>query len=346
MNAAPAVGLVAAALPTFAFADRFPRKYVLLCGGALTFVATLGVVASSSLPALFAFAALFGAGVVVTEAAGLALLSEATPDDSRARTFGWSFASVSLAAFIASLVGGSLATPLANALGRDAHDVLVLRALLGAAALIGASSAIPVLLLRSQARPPRVAAPRSWPTLARFGVVQGLFGFGAGNFLPFLNLFFAERFGLDFIAVGAALGVVSVAGGVGGLVHTRVAPRLGPVRALASFWSASLPFALAGAFVPNPALAVAALVGRGVLMTAAIPTLNAFTMSAFRAQERSAAQAVVTTTWSLMHGLGAFASGNVRAALGDAGYTVNLLTLAASYAVAIAVFTLSFRRSR
>lgn len=317
---------------------------MLLVGGALTFVATLGVIASSTLPALFACAALFGAGVLVTEAAGLALLSEATADEARTRTFGWSFASTSVAFFVANVVGGSLASPLAGALGRAEHDPLVLRALLVVAAAIGASSAIPVLLLRSRARPPHVDAPRSWPVLRRFIAVNACFGFGAGSFLPFLNLFFAERFGLDFVAVGASLGVISVGGGIGGLVHTRLAPRLGQVRALGSFWSASLPFALVAAFAATPVAAIAALVARGVLMTAAVPTMDAFTMSAFPPRERSAAQAVVTTTWSLAHGLGAVISGNVRAALGDAGYTVNLLTLVASYACAIVVFTLAFRR--
>lgn len=290
------------------------------------------------------FAVFFGAGVVVTEAAGFALLSEATAAESRARTFAWSFASVSLAYFVANLVGGSLAAPLAATLGRPPGDPLVLRALLGVAALIGASSAIPILLLRSRERPPHRAAPRSWRLLGRFALVNACFGFGAGSFLPFVNLFFAERFRLDFAAVGAALAVVSLAGGLGGLAHARLAPRLGEVRGLAAFWSASLPFALLGAFAADPIVAIAALVGRGVLMTAAVPTMDAFTMSAFPAQERSAAQAVMTTTWALLHGAGALVSGQIRAGLGDAGYTVNLLTLVASYALAIAAFVVSFRR--
>ncbi len=340
------MGLVAAALPTFAYADRFARKHVLLFGGALTFLATLGVIASSTPPALFVSAALFGAGVVVTDAAGFALLSEASADESRARTFGWSFAATGLAYFIANVGGGAIAAPVAQALVREERDPLVLRSLLGAAALIGAASAFPVLLLRSRGRPRHVAAPRSWRLLARFALVNACFGFGAGSFLPFLNLFFAERFGLGLAAVGGALGVVNVAGALGGLVHTRVAPRVGPVRALAGIWSASLPFAIAAAFLPSAPLAVAALVGRGLLMTAAVPTMDAFTMSAFPARERAAAQAVMTTTWALMHGVGAFTSGNVRAALGEAGFSVNLLTLATSYVLAIAAFALSFRTRR
>ena len=335
---------MAAALPTFAYADRFQRKYVLLFGGALTLVATVGVIASSAVPALLFFAAFFGAGVVVTDAAGFALLAEATEESSRARTFGLSFAAVSLAYFVANLGGGSLAAPVGAWLGRPQGDPLVLRTLLGLAGAIGAASGIPVLLLSSRERPSHVDAPRSWGLLGRFALVNVCFGFGAGSILPFLNLFFAERFSLDFAAVGAALGLVSVAGGAGGILHTRLAPRLGTVRSLVTFWSASLPFALAGAFAPSAFIAVAALICRGVLMTAAVPTSDAFTMSMFRPQERSGAMAMTTTIWSLAHGAGALASGAVRASLGPEGFTVNILTLVVAYALGIVAFALSFRR--
>src|SRR5438094_10511326 len=79
-------------------------------------------------------------------------------------------------------------------------------------------------------------------------------------------------------------------------------------------------------------------------MTAAVPTMDAFTISAFAAAERSAAQALVTTTWSLASGAGALVSGAVRAALGPDGFTLNLLTLVGCYIVAIAFFAFSFGR--
>lgn len=338
------MGLVAAAVPTFAFADRFSRKFVLLFGGGLTLLATAGVIASSSLLALALFAAFFGAGAVITGAAGFALLADATSEESRPRVFGVSFFSAGLAFFVANVGGGALAGPLAAWLVRPEHDPLVLRALLGLAALVGAASGIPIVLLRSRGRAPHVDAPRSWRLLGRFALVNVCFGFGAGSFLPFLNLFFNERFGFDFATVGLALGLVNVAGGLGGLLHTRAAPRVGSVRSLVGFWSASLPFAVVGAFAPSGLVAVAALLGRGVLMTAAVPTMDAFTISAFGAAERSGAQALVTATWSVASGAGALVSGAVRASLGPEGFTINLLTLVVSYIAAVAIFAISFGR--
>jgi len=79
-------------------------------------------------------------------------------------------------------------------------------------------------------------------------------------------------------------------------------------------------------------------------MTAAVPTLDAFTISAFGAAERSGSQALVAATWSLASGAGALTSGAVRTMIGPDGFTVNLLTLVACYTIAIAFFAVSFRR--
>lgn len=317
---------------------------MLLFGGALTLFATIGVIASSAVVALAIFAACFGAGAVITGAAGFALLADVTSEETRTRLFGVSFFSAGLAFFVANVGGGALAGPIASWLARPEHDPTVLRALLALAAVVGGASGAPILLLGTRERAEHVAAPRSWPILGRFALVNVCFGFGAGSFLPFLNLFFNERYGFDFAAVGVALGLVNVAGGLGGLLHTRVAPRLGPVRALTAFWTASLPFALVGAFAPSGLVAIAALLGRGVLMTASVPTMDAFTISAFAAAERSGAQALITAVWSVANGAGALASGAVRASLGPDGFTVNILTLVVSYVAAIAIFATSFGR--
>jgi predicted MFS family arabinose efflux permease len=342
LNAAPGLGLALAAIPTFAVADRFPRKYLLLAGGAVTLLGALGVIASSELGMLIVFAAVVGAGEVITTAAGAALLAESTQVGTRARSFGIWFAASSLAGFVSYVTGGALAAPVAAALGAPPEDVRVFRTLLLLAAAIGASSVVPVLLLSSRERPRHLETPRQWGVLGRFALVNALFGFGAGSFLPFLNLFFAERFGASIALTGALIGAISVGGALGGLLHTRLQGDLRSIRGLVAVWAASLPFAVIGAFAPVAYLAAAALLVRGVLMTAAVPTMDAFTISSLNPRERSGGQAVVSATWALAYGAGAFASGHLRAVLGDSGFTANILTLVAAYAVAIVCFARFF----
>lgn len=308
----------------------------------MTLLGGLGVIASSELGPLIVFAGVVGAGEVITTAAGAALLAESTTLGTRARSFGSWFAASSLAGFVSYAAGGALAAPVASALGAPVEDVRVFRVLLLLAAAIAASSAVPVLLLSSRDRPRHVSTPRQWRTLSRFALVNAFFGFGAGSFLPFLNLFFAERFGASLVLTGALIGAINVGGALGGLLHTRLAGDLRSVRGLVAVWSASLPFAVVGAFAPVAYLAAAALLVRGILMTAAVPTMDAFTISSLSPRERSGGQAVVSATWSIAYAAGAYSSGHLRAAIGDPGFTANLLTLVAAYVLAIVCFARFF----
>src|SRR5438445_11857357 len=99
--------------------------------------------------------------------------------------------------------------------------------------------------------------------MRRFLVVETVFGFGAGSFLPFVNLFFADRFAVPFGALGLVLGVLALAGSLGALLHGRfVASRLGAVRSIVAVELASPPLALAAPVAGDLPLAVAALAGR------------------------------------------------------------------------------------
>ena len=158
--------------------------------------------------------------------------------------------------------------------------------------------------LRSAGPPLRPAAiPRAAERacrrglLVRFLAVEVAFGLGAGSFLPFVNLFFADRFGVPFAALGVVLGTLAVAGSLGALAHGRlVVPRLGSLRGMVVTEAASLPFALAAAFAPLP-LAVTLLAARTLLMYGSSATLNAYTLSSFTPAERAgASDAPIATT--------------------------------------------------
>src|SRR5207244_9200771 len=124
-----------------------------------------------------------------------------------------------------------LAEPVAATLGRTPSDVLVLRALVAGGGLIAALSALPILFLRSAPVSGGALEPaHRTRLLTRFLAVELTLGLGAGSFLPFLNLFFAERYGVSFAALGVMLGAIAVAGSLGALAHGRLfARRLGTI---------------------------------------------------------------------------------------------------------------------
>src|SRR5207237_5360725 len=122
-----------------------------------------------------------------------------------------------------------LPSPLAPLLGTLPDDALVLRALVGTGVIIAAASIVPILAIRPvPVAPHMLEAPTRNDLVRRFLAIEILFGFGAGSFLPFVNLFFVDRYGVPFSALGLLLGILAVAGSIGALLHGRfVAARLG-----------------------------------------------------------------------------------------------------------------------
>ncbi|MDP9252248.1 MAG: hypothetical protein M3O80_04510, partial [Chloroflexota bacterium] len=180
--------------------------------------------------------------------------------------------------------------------------------------------------------------------LARFLAVECVFGLGAGSFLPFTNLFFAERFGVPFAALGVLLGVIAVAGSLGALAHGRfLARRFGAVPSVVGVVVGSLPFAIVAAFANDLSLAVAALALRAWLMYGSSATWNAVIFSSFTPRERAGVNAIAALAWNSGAGAGAVISGALRGAVGSGGYTVNLLTLGVFYAAAAMLILVLFR---
>src|SRR5206468_3811662 len=152
--------------------------------------------------------------------------ADATAAGARSSRFGQQIALGTMAAFFASALAGVLAAPVAAFLHADPNDTIVLRVLVAGGGICAALSAIPVLFIENvPVTGPTLDAPRRYGLLARFLAVEVVFGLGAGSFLPFTNLFFAERLGVSFAApawnagsgVGAVLsGAIRGAAGPGG----------------------------------------------------------------------------------------------------------------------------------
>lgn len=277
---------------------------------------------------------------------GSALLADATAGAQRARVFGQQVALGTIAAFASAYVAGQLADPIARSLGVAPSSLLVVRVLVALGGAVAAASAVPILFVRSvPVRRDPGDAPVRRGLLVRFAVVEAVFGFGAGSFIPFVNLFLADRFALGFGAIGLALGAIAVGGSLGALLHgIHVAPRLGELRAAVLVQLLSVPFALAAGAAPLAVLAVGALTVRAGLMYGSTSTYRSFQLSSFRPAERAGVSAALSIAWSATAALGSVSSGAVRSALGDAGWTVNVVTLAVAYVAAALLAVLFFGR--
>jgi len=346
LAAAQAVGGLAGAWPAARLARAYSRRAAVLAGGVVVAAGIVGILATSDLALQFVSAALLGAGGIVVYASGSALLADATAHGDRPRRFGQLIALGTIAAFLSAYVAGQLAAPVASALGAGPGSLLVVRVLVGLGGIVAAASALPILFVRAvPVARAALAAPLRRGLLVRFGIVEAVFGFGAGSFLPFVNLFFADRFGLDFATIGLALGAIAVGGSLGALAHgVLVAPRLGQLRSVVAVQLLSVPFALLAGVAPAALVVAGALTVRAGLMYGSSSTYRAFTISSFSPAERAGVTALLAIAWNATAALGSVVSGAVRAALGDAGWTANLVTLAVAYVVAASLTVLFFAR--
>jgi predicted MFS family arabinose efflux permease len=342
---ASAFGIVLGAIPAATIARGRSRRTVILSGGVIAGAGLAGLVLFDAFVPLLISATLLGAGGLIATSSGAALLADATVAASRSSRFGQQIALGTMAAFFASALAGVLAAPVAAFLGARPDDAIVLRVLVAGGGLVAAASAIPVLFItRVPVAGAALDAPLRYRLLARFLAVEFVFGLGAGSFLPFSNLFFAERFGMPFAALGLVLGSIAAAGSLGALAHGVIARRYGAVPSVVGVVFASLPFAIVAAFTGDTRIAVAALALRAFFMYGSTATWNAVTFSSFTPRERAGVNAVAALAWAGGSGTGAVISGALRGAVGSSGYTANLLTLVVFYAAAAVLILVFFRR--
>jgi len=345
LGGAQALGALAGALPAALLPRRMPRRSAIFIGGFVTAFGVIGILTQTALPLLFIGAALVGCGGIIVASSGSALVADATTGLDRPRMFGQQVALGALASFVAIVIAGALAAPVGAALGLTETDPLTIRTVIGIGGVLAIASAVPIFFVR----PAAVAvgaldAPHRRSLLLRFMSIEMAFGFGAGSFLPFLNLFFADRFGLPIAGVGLAIGALSIAGSVGAILNGRlIVTRLPPVAAIVLPVFVSLPFALLAALSGQPLLAWVALALRAALMYGSTPNFTALELSSFAPVERAGAVAVFAISWNGANAAGAALSGVMRAELGDAGYTANLATLVGSYLLAATLLVVFFR---
>ncbi len=342
---ASAFGIVIGAIPAATIARGRSRRTVILSGGVVAATGLVGLVLFDAIVPLLISATLFGAGGLLASSSGAALLADATIASSRSSRFGQQIALGTMAAFFASALAGVLAAPVAAFLGAQPGDAIVLRVLVGGGGIIAASSAIPILFIKDvPVAGAALDAPRRYRLLALFLIVEFVFGLGAGSFLPFTNLFFAERFAMPFATLGIVLGAIAASGSLGALVHGRIARRYGVVASVVGVVIASLPFAIVAAFTGDAVIAIAALALRAFFMYGSTATWNALTFSSFTPSERAGVNAVTALAWAGGSGAGAVISGAIRGSVGASGYTANLLTLVVFYAAAAVLIFLFFRQ--
>ena len=361
---------VVVAFPVSAASDRFGRRLIIAGGIVVSILALVGLLLTEALPAIIAFAALWAAGQQTLGVVTAPYLTEHSDAEHRNELFAFQFAILSATNVVAAVVGGVVAVGLASMIGLDPGGpgtyrlILVFMTVLLLAGLATVwfltddrPRSAAALRAGSPAEPAKLALdPR--PRRGRFGLVVRdrsrflrllfpgfLIAIGAGQVIPFLNLYIQGKFGLDLTSLNAVFALTSLGTLAAILAQPRLARRFGQITSVVIVQGASIPFLLVLGFSPILWTVIAAITVRNALMNAGNPIFTAFAMEQVSSAERATLSAAMSVLWQAGWVIGGTWYAVLQATLGfEAGYTVNFITIITLYSIATGLYWLWFRR--
>ncbi|MBU8933166.1 MAG: MFS transporter [candidate division Zixibacteria bacterium] len=340
-----AIGMTLIAIPAAILLTRISLKLILLISITLFAVFSVGIVTVDSLELIMGMAVLSGMAFSFYRVAGGPFFMQNSGRRERTHVFSFSFGMMILAGMVGSLGAGHLATWLGEYTG---EIVLGYRYTLYAGIAFSMLALVPFMMIRTSARP---AEDRklslSWEQLKtrgrfyfRIGSVNFLVGLGAGLVIPFLNLYFSDRFNQSADTIGIFYFLVQCAMLVGSLSGPLLARRFGLVRTIVITQLASIPFLLVLSYSYILPLAVFAFVIRGGLMNLGWPIVVNLGMELSDKKEQGFVNALIMVAWT--------SSWMVSSAVGGIfieqyGYTFTMNITIVLYVVSTVVFYLFFR---
>ena len=284
---------IALSMPVGFLANRVGSKRVLLWGRWAT-AGTLALFAlSTSAPALIITRLLNGLAQILVNVALFPLLTQCCPPEQRTALFSGQRAFQTFASVIGSLVGGFLPNWFASLLGVGPESMLAYRGTLLVAIVFMAASALPLSRIRVGER---IHARRRYPGLAIFGMLPKwgriiapnvLIILGASLFVPFLNVFFREEFGVSNASLGSIFAMMNLVIGLATLGGPWVVRRLGLVRAIVTLQITPLPLMVVMAFSRFLPLVLVCHWVRAAIARMSGPLASLFIMEQVSDDERS-----------------------------------------------------------
>ncbi len=342
------LGAAVAALPAAFLFQRFPARTILVAAGSL---AALGCALQAVLtaPELLLLAA-FVSGMVLTlfRLSIAPVVMRETAPSARPFLFSATFGVFFLSAIVGSVVGGAL--PHLFHFVTDL-DRLTLRWSLFVAAGFTLLAAIPFGAMRetgsAEARaatsplaPLRDLLEIDWGLHLKLLLPATLIGLGAGLIIPFLNLYFRDRFGLSEGEIGILFGVMQGFMVLGNFFGPAVSRRLGLVRGVVWTQLASVPFMVALALSSFFPLVVISFFMRGGLMNMNQPLTSHFAMEVVPERAHAITNSLLSLSWFLAWSVSADIGG---ALIERRGYAEPLLIAAGLYVAASLLYWIFFR---
>jgi len=344
------LGAAVAALPVAFLFRRVATRRLLVVAGALAALTYLlqGTLAAPEWLLLAAFVS--GMVVTIFRLSIAPVVMREVSAESRPYLFSGAFTVLFLSAIVGSMLGGAL-PHLFHLLTGSTR--LTLRWSLWAACALTLLASIPFHRMETagpspgKGMPPtawdqiRELAEVDWGLQLKLALPATLIGLGAGLIIPFLNLYFRDRFGLTPAGIGVLFSVMQGFMVAGNLFGPAVSRRLGLVRGVVLTQLASVPFMVALALSGSFPVVVASFFLRSGLMNMNQPLTTHFAMEVVPEREHAITNSLLSLAWFVAWSVSADIGGTL---IERRGYTEPLLLAALLYVLASVLYWLFFHR--
>ena len=342
------LGAAVAALPVAFLFRRVATRRLLVMAGALASITYL-LQGTLVAPELLLLAAFVSGMVVTTFRLSIApVVMREVEASSRPFLFSAAFTALFLSAIVGSSIGGGLP----HLFGFLTDDpTLTLRWSLWTGCGLTLLASIPFYRMKPPGSSPEEKPPASaWEQIRELGEVDwglqfklafpaALIGLGAGLIIPFLNLYFRDRFSLTPAGIGVLFAVMQGFMVAGNLFGPAVSRRLGLVRGVVVTQLASVPFMVLLALSGSFPVVVASFFLRGALMNMNQPLTSHFAMEVVPEREHAITNSLLSLSWFVAWSVSADIGG---ALIERAGYAEPLLIAAFLYVAASVLYWLFF----
>jgi MFS family permease len=322
--------------------DRIGRKPSMIIGITLTSLAMLGQVTFKQPIVILIMAFLGGIFNMLFIVSQAPLMIKLSDLGNRTLLFSLNYGVATLAGAVGNLFAGQLPALFGTLLHVQANSATAYQAVLIVSIALGTTSLIPLWLMEE----PRTS--QTGPEVDSFETGSGsamklltfklalpnlLIGFGAAILIPYMNVFFKDRFNISDSLLGTLFGLSSLFIGIGSLIGPRLTTHLhGKIRTVAFTQFASLVFLMIAGFTPSLLLASIGFLMRAGLMNMSAPLYSAFCMEQTPERDQGTVNSVLNMSWSLGWAVGPYLSGLVQTAY---GFTPLFITTAILYLTAI-----------
>jgi MFS family permease len=344
---AGAFGTAIIALPAAFLLRRIKLKMVLLCS-TIFYVCSVVLIAYLQVShVLIVISFIIGMAMTFNRIAAAPFFMRNSTLKERTYIFSFNFGVLLLAGMIGSLYSGwlvSILTKLTSGAISAYQWTFMVSGILGLMAII------PYSMIKTQepGREEREADfslslfKKQYKLYLKLILPQFAVGIGAGLIIPFLNLYFRDRFGQPPDKIGVFFFAVNTTMLLGILFGPIMARKFGMVKTIVSTELLSIPFMIILAFTYSLPVALAAFLFRGALMNMAQPIGTNFGMEMVGKSEHALVNALLTLAWTGSWMISTAVGGEI---IEKHGYTLPLLLAVGLYIVSAVLYYSFFRKS-